>query len=84
LVSFLLVFPTKHRINSSSPHPCYISCPFHPPWLYHCNYIWRRVQVMKILIITLSHTGHNFAHFKYLDVVCVKERPLQNIIAAED
>jgi hypothetical protein len=23
-------------------------CPYHPPWLDHSNYIWRRVQVRKL------------------------------------
>jgi hypothetical protein len=27
---------------------CYMPCPFHPPWLDHSNYTWRRVQVMKL------------------------------------
>jgi hypothetical protein len=27
-------------------------CPSHPPWLDHSNYIWRRIQVMKRVIIT--------------------------------
>jgi hypothetical protein len=26
----------------------------HPPWLDHSNYTWRRVQVMKLLIMQLS------------------------------
>jgi hypothetical protein len=29
-------------------------CPPHPPWLYHFNYIWRRVLVMKLLIMQFS------------------------------
>jgi hypothetical protein len=33
------------------PHSCYKPCPPHPPWLDHSNYIWRRVQVMKLLIV---------------------------------
>jgi hypothetical protein len=28
-------------------HSCYMPCPSHSPWLYHSNYTWRRVQVMK-------------------------------------
>jgi hypothetical protein len=28
-----------------------MSCPSHPPWLDHSNYTWRRVQVMKLLIM---------------------------------
>jgi hypothetical protein len=26
-------------------------CPSHPPWLHHSNYTWRRVQLMKLLIM---------------------------------
>jgi hypothetical protein len=26
-------------------------CPSHHPWLDHSNYTWRRVQVMKYIII---------------------------------
>jgi hypothetical protein len=33
---------------------CYITCPSHPPWLDHSNYTWRRVQVMKVLIMQFS------------------------------
>jgi hypothetical protein len=29
-------------------------CPSHPPWLDHSNYICRRVQVMKLLIMQFS------------------------------
>jgi hypothetical protein len=28
-------------------------CPSHPPWHDHSNYTWRRVQVMKLLIMWL-------------------------------
>jgi hypothetical protein len=38
------------------PHSCYTHCPSHPPWLYHSNYTWRRVQVMKLLIMQFSPT----------------------------
>jgi hypothetical protein len=27
-------------------------CPSHPPWLDHSNRTWRRVQVMKLCIIS--------------------------------
>jgi hypothetical protein len=33
------------------PHLCYMPCASHPTWLDHCNYTWRRVQVMKLLIM---------------------------------
>jgi hypothetical protein len=26
-------------------------CPSHSPWLDHSNFTWRRVQVMKLLIM---------------------------------
>jgi hypothetical protein len=28
-------------------------CPSHSPWLDHPNYIWRRVQIMKVFITNL-------------------------------
>jgi hypothetical protein len=35
-------------------------CPSHTPWLDHSNYTWRRVQVMKLLIMQLSPTSRHF------------------------
>jgi hypothetical protein len=29
-------------------------CPSHPPWLYHSNYTWRKVQVMKLRNMNFS------------------------------
>jgi hypothetical protein len=26
-------------------------CPSHPSWLDYSNYAWRRVQIMKLLIM---------------------------------
>jgi hypothetical protein len=31
-----------------------------PPWLDHSNYTWRRVQVMKLLIMQFSPTSRHF------------------------
>jgi hypothetical protein len=42
------------------PHSCYMPCPSHPPWLYHSNYTWRKVQVMKFLITQFSPTSYHF------------------------
>jgi hypothetical protein len=28
----------------------------HPPWLDYCNYIWQRVQVLKLLSVQFSPT----------------------------
>jgi hypothetical protein len=35
-------------------HACYMPCPIHPPWVHHSNYTWRKVQVMKLLIVPFS------------------------------
>jgi hypothetical protein len=32
-------------------------CPCHPPWLDHSNYAWRRVLVMKILIMQFYYSS---------------------------
>jgi hypothetical protein len=45
-------FPTKILYAFLfSAHSCYMPCPFHPPWLDQSNYTWRRLQVMKLLIM---------------------------------
>jgi hypothetical protein len=56
VVSFLLAFPPIAYMHYSSPNSCYISCPSHPPLLDHSNYTWRRVQVVKLLIMQFSPT----------------------------
>jgi hypothetical protein len=33
-----------------------MSCPFHPPWLQHSNYILWRVKVLKLSIMQFSTT----------------------------
>jgi hypothetical protein len=40
-----------------SPHSCYLLHPSHPPWLDYSNYTWRRVQLMKLLIMQFSPTS---------------------------
>jgi hypothetical protein len=44
-------FSTNILMHSSSPHLCYMSYPSHPPWLDYSNYTWKRVEVMKLLIV---------------------------------
>jgi hypothetical protein len=39
-----------------------MSCPSHPHWLDHSNYIWRRVQVIKLLIMQNSPFHYKFKH----------------------
>jgi hypothetical protein len=42
------------------PHSCYMPRPSHPSWLDYSNYTWRRVQVMKFLIMQCSPTSRHF------------------------
>jgi len=48
-------FPTKNFVCISHlSHACYMNCPFHRPWLYYPNYLWLRVQIVKLLIMQSS------------------------------
>jgi hypothetical protein len=60
-IHFNIIFTPSGLFPSGIPtkilyafHTCYILCPSHSPWLYHSNFIWRRVQFMKLLIIQCS------------------------------
>jgi hypothetical protein len=57
----------SHKNLPFHHHVCYMPCPFNPPLLDHCNYIWLRVEVMKILIMQISPSGYYFIplHSKY-------------------
>jgi hypothetical protein len=57
---FLLAFPPISYMHFSSPHSCYMPCSFHPTWVDYSNYIWRRVQVMKLLIMQFSPIPRHF------------------------
>jgi hypothetical protein len=59
------------------PLSCYMPCPSHPPWLDHCNYSWRRVQVMTLLIMQLSPTSSHFISLrsKYFPQQSVLKHP---------
>jgi hypothetical protein len=59
VVTFHLAFPLITHIRSSSPK-CNMACPSHHPWLDHSSCTWRRVQVMKLLIMLLSPTSYHF------------------------
>jgi hypothetical protein len=39
---------------------CYMPFPPHPPSVYHYNYTWRIVQVMKLVIMQLSPASYHF------------------------
>jgi hypothetical protein len=47
-------------------------CPSHPLWIDHCNYTWRRVQVMKLLIMQFSPTSQHF--------MCLRSNILRNTL----
>jgi hypothetical protein len=54
LPSGLFTSGFPHQYTICSPlhlHSCYMPCSSHPPWLDYSNYSWRRVQVMKFLIM---------------------------------
>jgi hypothetical protein len=58
VVSILLAIPSisySFPFHSFSPHSCYMPSPSNPLWLCHSNYTWRRVQVMKLLIMLSLH-----------------------------
>jgi hypothetical protein len=43
-------FPNNNLYASLfSLHSFYMTSPSHPPWLVHTDYIWGRVQVMKLI-----------------------------------
>jgi hypothetical protein len=54
-----------------------LPCLSHPPWLFYSNYIWRRVEIMKLLITQFSPTSY---HFIPLLFKCFHDHPVLNII----
>jgi hypothetical protein len=60
VLSLLTDFIPISCMHSSSHHSCYVPCRSHPPLLDHSNYNWRRVQVMKLLIMQFSPTSCHF------------------------
>jgi hypothetical protein len=68
-----LIFWLSHQYSICIPllpHSCYMPCPSHPPWLDHSNYIWRRVQVMKLLIMQFSSTSCHFIQMIHYLSLC--------------
>jgi hypothetical protein len=57
--SFPSSFPTK-TLYSLLPQACYMPCPSHPPWLGQSDYIWRRMQFKKLLIMHFRPTSCYF------------------------
>jgi hypothetical protein len=65
VVSYLLAFQSISYMHSSSPHSCYNTCPSCLTSVDHSNYTWRRVEVMKLLIMQCSHTSCHFISLWY-------------------
>jgi hypothetical protein len=54
-------FPHQYPICISRlPHSCYMLCPPHPPWFHHSNYVWRKVQVMTLLVMQFPPISCHF------------------------
>jgi hypothetical protein len=53
VVSILLAFPSACLF---SPHSGYKPRPSHLPSVDYSNYTWRRVQIMKLLVMQVSST----------------------------
>jgi hypothetical protein len=52
-----LSFWLSHQYSTSIPllpYSCYMPRQSNPSWLDHSNYTWRRVQVMKLLVMQVS------------------------------
>jgi hypothetical protein len=62
------------------PHACCMLCPSHPPWIDYSNYIWWRVQVMKLLNMQVSPASLQFISLlsKYSP-----QHPLSNILGLQ-
>jgi hypothetical protein len=54
-------FPTNIlHVFCSSPHSCYMPSSPLPRWIDHSNYVWQRVQVMKLLIMQFLPISQHF------------------------
>jgi hypothetical protein len=55
----ILILSTHLRLSLTSglfpsPHSCYMARQSHPPRLDYSNYTWRRIQIMKLLVMHFS------------------------------
>jgi hypothetical protein len=62
VVSFLLAFPPISYMHSSSPPFFLHALPISSSWLDHCNYVWRGVQLMKLLIMQFPPISRHFSN----------------------
>jgi hypothetical protein len=73
VVCFPLAFPQQPVRVPLLPQSYYMSRPPHPPWLDYSNYTWRRVQIVKLFIMTLLHTPQ-IIWFLWLEHVFSREQ----------
>jgi hypothetical protein len=63
-MTFFIVTAVKSStltyLHFFSSHPCYVPCPSHLPSRDHTNCTWRRVQIMKLLIMQLSPPSRHY------------------------
>jgi hypothetical protein len=67
---FLLTFHQNHICIPFIVQTCYTPCPSHPLSVDHSDYIWWRVQVMKLLITQYCPASQSilcFSHFSLKD-----------------
>jgi hypothetical protein len=61
--SFPLAFRSITYMCSSSPHSYYMTRPSHPPRLDYSNYTWRRIQIIKPLVMQFSPSWESVYKF---------------------
>jgi hypothetical protein len=49
---------------SHLPHACYMPRPSHPPWFYHSNIIWWKLQITKFAITEFSPVSYHLIPLK--------------------
>jgi hypothetical protein len=74
-------FPQIFYMDSSFRHSCYMLCPSHSPWLGHSNYTWRRVQVVKLLIMLFSPTTC-LDHWQLMVMIWTNDRNSRDIFCS--
>jgi hypothetical protein len=74
---FNSVVPINILYAFFSPHSCYMPCQSHRSWVVHSNFIWRRVQVLKLLIMQFSPIFRQFisVRSKYFSAVPCSQTP---------
>jgi len=64
---FLLRFLHNPIRMSLIPHACHMPCPSHPPLFVRPNYIWRGVEIMKLL--NMQFPAASFCASSYVEIL---------------